>query len=430
MHELGINEPRLVSFARSLAASGFFVMTPQVQGLADYRVEAESAAVIGAPRSSSPSNSTCRRLASWGSASPAGLRWLRLPIRTIATRLPGSRPSARTTIWRTCCASSPPAKPSVPTERFEQLYAARVRAADRRARSSGRFLSATRRHQSYRGDQAGACRQGKKSEALTAQMTPAGQEMMQRIYHKQFDSFRQAILAEIDKDREQLAAASPAGRLRFLHAPVLLLHGSDDTVIPPTELLWLKQKIPQEYLLDALVSPAISHVDVGHKASFREQFALVHWMAELIRLARNAPTCSIGGVARRSMGALAGDMVRSSNHHGDPRRHQGSAAEAARHRGAHAAGSLLPSGGEKRQRRSMPTGCGELWLKPESLQPIGSFKLRGAYNKIASLSESERAERRHLVFQRQPCARRGVRSAGVRVEVRHRDAAQCAEDQG
>ena len=33
---------------------------------------------------------------------------------------------------------------------------------------------------------------------------------------------------------------------------------------------------------------------------------------------------------------------------------------------------------------------GELWLKLESLQPIGSFKLRGAYNKIASLTESER----------------------------------------
>ena len=24
---------------------------------------------------------------------------------------------------------------------------------------------------------------------------------------------------------------------------------------------------------------------------------------------------------------------------------------------------------------------GQLWLKPESLQPIGSFKLRGAYNR-------------------------------------------------
>lgn len=33
---------------------------------------------------------------------------------------------------------------------------------------------------------------------------------------------------------------------------------------------------------------------------------------------------------------------------------------------------------------------GELWLKPESFQPIGSFKLRGAYNKIASLTKQER----------------------------------------
>lgn len=32
-----------------------------------------------------------------------------------------------------------------------------------------------------------------------------------------------------------------------------------------------------------------------------------------------------------------------------------------------------------------------LWLKPENQQPIGAFKLRGAYNKIASLSELERA---------------------------------------
>jgi threonine dehydratase len=31
-----------------------------------------------------------------------------------------------------------------------------------------------------------------------------------------------------------------------------------------------------------------------------------------------------------------------------------------------------------------------LYLKPENHQPIGAFKLRGAYNKIASLSEAER----------------------------------------
>ena len=34
---------------------------------------------------------------------------------------------------------------------------------------------------------------------------------------------------------------------------------------------------------------------------------------------------------------------------------------------------------------------GQLWLKAEGLQPIGSFKLRGAYNNIALLSDAERA---------------------------------------
>jgi threonine dehydratase len=33
---------------------------------------------------------------------------------------------------------------------------------------------------------------------------------------------------------------------------------------------------------------------------------------------------------------------------------------------------------------------GQLWFKAENLQPIGAFKIRGAYNKIASLSEAER----------------------------------------
>jgi threonine dehydratase len=43
----------------------------------------------------------------------------------------------------------------------------------------------------------------------------------------------------------------------------------------------------------------------------------------------------------------------------------------------------------------LPHHGSELFLKPESFQPIGSFKLRGAYNKIASLDD---AERRHGVI--------------------------------
>lgn len=38
-----------------------------------------------------------------------------------------------------------------------------------------------------------------------------------------------------------------------------------------------------------------------------------------------------------------------------------------------------------------PWASGELWLKPESLQQIGAFKIRGAYNAIAALDEADRA---------------------------------------
>ncbi len=131
--------------------------------------------------------------------------------------------------------------------------------------------------------------EGKESEAITAQMTPAGQKLMQEIYHQQFDGLRQEILAEISEDRAQLTATSPAGRLDAIHMPVLLLHGADDTVIPPTELLWLKKNIPQRYLVDALISPAITHVEVGHEANFREKLALVHWIALMFHLIRNTP---------------------------------------------------------------------------------------------------------------------------------------------
>jgi threonine dehydratase len=41
-------------------------------------------------------------------------------------------------------------------------------------------------------------------------------------------------------------------------------------------------------------------------------------------------------------------------------------------------------------RLQIPNSPGTVFVKAEGLQPIGSFKLRGAYNKIAQLSEDER----------------------------------------
>ena len=61
----------------------------------------------------------------------------------------------------------------------------------------------------------------------------------------------------------------------------------------------------------------------------------------------------------------------------------------------------------------------QLYLKPESLQPVGAFKLRGAYNKIASLSEAER--RRGVVAFSSGNHAQGVayaaRALGVRATI-------------
>ena len=61
----------------------------------------------------------------------------------------------------------------------------------------------------------------------------------------------------------------------------------------------------------------------------------------------------------------------------------------------------------------------ELYLKPENLQPVGSFKLRGAYNKIASLSQEER--RRGVIAYSSGNHAQGVayaaRALGVRAVI-------------
>jgi threonine dehydratase len=57
-------------------------------------------------------------------------------------------------------------------------------------------------------------------------------------------------------------------------------------------------------------------------------------------------------------------------------------------RGAVVRTPLLPFG---RPQAGDPAGRTRAWLKPESLQPIGAFKLRGAYYNVATLSAERRA---------------------------------------
>jgi pimeloyl-ACP methyl ester carboxylesterase len=65
---------------------------------------------------------------------------------------------------------------------------------------------------------------------------------------------------------EALAAASPAGRCGAIEAPVYLLHGADDRLIPPSESAWISRELPPGRVRAHLVTPALGHADLADAA--------------------------------------------------------------------------------------------------------------------------------------------------------------------
>jgi len=286
MHELGINEPRLVGFARTLAASGFFVMTPLVAGIADYRVEAQSADLIGTSAQAFAQQLGTQKVGILAISFSGGLALLAASDQQYAPSIAWVASVGGyydlDHVLRFFATGDAPRPDGTVEHLSPHEYGPLIVVYD----EPQDFFNPHDAPIATEALKRLLCGDGKGSEALAATMTPAGQQVMQNLYHKQRQSLTPAILAEIAKGRDQLSAASPAGHLGFVHAPVLLLHGSDDTVIPPTELQWLARDVPKEYLVTALVSPAIGHVEVGTKVSWRDKLALVHWMAQMIHTAR------------------------------------------------------------------------------------------------------------------------------------------------
>jgi pimeloyl-ACP methyl ester carboxylesterase len=83
-----------------------------------------------------------------------------------------------------------------------------------------------------------------------------------------------------------MASVSPQGHLAQLTAPVYLLHGEADNVIPSAETLWLEREIPRQDVKAVLISPVISHLDLDDPGpTFADQWRLVHFFARILRAA-------------------------------------------------------------------------------------------------------------------------------------------------
>ena len=283
IHHLGIDEPRLASFAGAAAGSGFAVLTPEVAALADYHVDAASIATIG----ESPS-------------------WLEQRLGTGPVTVVGVSFAGGLSLL---AASDPRYAPHIRSLLLMGAY-------DDLARVS-RFLATSEaelpdgRTEPYKAHDYGAAvfvyshleqffpvgdlvvahsalrdwlwERPQDAQPLLAQLTPAGRDTMNLLMGRRIGELRGKLLEAIRVDQSQLAAISPQGKLGNLRAPVFVLHGANDDIIPSTESLWLEKDIPRNYLREVLITSAFSHVDPEKAATWRDELRLVHFLADFLR---------------------------------------------------------------------------------------------------------------------------------------------------
>jgi len=280
VHHLGIDEPRLVRFARAFAQSGVVVLTPELKALADYRIAPESMDVIGSS-AHWLRQSTGKPVGVMGLSFAGGLALLAAADQRYAgdisfvvavgahddlsrvarflvtdrveapggsiAKLPAEQYGALVLVYSHArpffsAADSAAARDSIRLWLWEQYAAAHLRERDLSAR---------------------------------------GQTTLEALFRHQMENLRSQLLAEIERDRAEFDQVSPHGHLAALHVPVFLLHGAGDAVIPSSETLWLAREIPANDLEAVLVSPAISHVDTNSSQGRRAQWQLVSFMAHV-----------------------------------------------------------------------------------------------------------------------------------------------------
>jgi pimeloyl-ACP methyl ester carboxylesterase len=127
------------------------------------------------------------------------------------------------------------------------------------------------------------------SKAAASKLSADGMETMNLLYAQSKGSVGPVILDRLPLYESELELVSPHGKLAGITAPVYLLHGAGDNVIPPSETEWLASEIPPSYLAQSLISPAISHVEVGGQPTIEDKARLLHWISEFVDEVHDAP---------------------------------------------------------------------------------------------------------------------------------------------
>jgi pimeloyl-ACP methyl ester carboxylesterase len=285
IHHLGIDEPRLMNFARAAASDGFSVLTPEIAALADYRVDGASIGTIGESAAWLQQRLGTGPVTIVGVSFAGGLSLLaacdpRYAPHIRALVLMGAYDNLGRVVRFLATSQA-----EFPDGRKEPYAAHDYGAAVFVYSHLDQFFPASDLAVAHDSLRDWLWERHSNAQALFPRLSSPSRETMEILLARQIDRLRPKLLDAIQADDAQLFAISPEGKLGALHAPVFLLHGATDDIIPSTETLWLEKEIPKPYLRAALITPAFSHVDPDKHAVWVDQLRLVEFLAGVLRAA-------------------------------------------------------------------------------------------------------------------------------------------------
>jgi pimeloyl-ACP methyl ester carboxylesterase len=288
IHRLGMDEPRLVRFARAFAQRGVLVVTPEIRDLMEYRIAPQSIAEIGAIAQA------------WSSRSGKKIGLMGISFAGSLALMAAADPRYAPAISSVICLGAYDDLTRVTrffvTERVQvpngsehpqpaEQYGALVLAYDHPEDlfPAQDVESAREALRLWLAEQYDAAR------AQQKKLSPTGKTVMEALFRDQLAPIKGQLLSEIQQHSGEMMAVSVAGKLNSLQARVFLLHGTDDGVIPSSETLWLEREVPARDLTRALVTPAVGHVDPQAQIKLSDQLQLVSFMAAAFRELEREP---------------------------------------------------------------------------------------------------------------------------------------------
>jgi hypothetical protein len=301
IHAMGIDEPRLTGLSNELAATGLAVLTMELPDLARYRFTPETVDIIedGARwLSERPDLAQDGRIGLMGISFAGGLSMVAAGRPSIRDRLAfvfsfGGHGDLPRVLRYLCTGIEPPRPgdpPGVPPRiRPPHDYGVAVilvGIADRMVpreqveplrQGIVTFLTAS---QLDLIDKTRAAAVFAEARTLAAGLPEPSASLMRMVNARDVKGLGARLLPVLETiDYPDSVSADRSAPPR---APVYLLHGTEDTVIPSVESLLLAQHLEGKTTVHALLSGLITHAEVDRAAAAADVFKLVGFWAELL----------------------------------------------------------------------------------------------------------------------------------------------------